>query len=54
MKPLETLQKMCKHCRKYFIKLDRKCTLNAYGECDCPRCQGICECEDIVRALEEP
>lgn len=35
----------CKHCEKYFGKLKRNCTKDILGECDCPVCQGLCNCE---------
>ena len=31
---------MCRHCARFFARF--RC--NAPGECDCPRCQGYCEC----------
>lgn len=34
---------MCKYCREYQLSLGRNCTA-LMGECDCPKCQGICEC----------
>jgi hypothetical protein len=34
---------MCKYCREYHLSLGRNCTA-MLGECDCPKCQGLCEC----------
>jgi hypothetical protein len=25
---------------------NRPCTAAIYGECDCPKCQGLCSCEE--------
>jgi len=36
----------CKHCKEFFAKYS--CGADRYGECDCPRCQGYCECIDKV------
>lgn len=51
--------KRCDRCRRFFARY--RC--NAPGECDCPRCQGMCGCEvvdevvfpkdDDVRQAEE-
>lgn len=35
------IKKICRHCRKFFSSY--RC--NAPDECDCPRCQGFCECD---------
>lgn len=36
---------VCKKCESYFSKY--ACGENhGSGECDCPRCQGFCQCED--------
>jgi hypothetical protein len=34
----------CKHCKKFFQTLHRRCTIHINGECDCPICQGVCSC----------
>lgn len=34
----------CKHCKQFFKTLHRRCTVQLYGECDCPICQGVCSC----------
>lgn len=40
----EWLANQCKHCLEY-ERLKRFCTIDVgEGECDCPRCQGICSC----------
>jgi hypothetical protein len=39
----------CGHCRRFFLDLHRRCTINLNGECDCPICQGICNCEVPAR-----
>jgi DNA (cytosine-5)-methyltransferase 1 len=33
----------CRHCRA-FTEIGRQCTAFIFGECDCPKCQGLCEC----------
>jgi hypothetical protein len=38
----------CKHCEK-FHALGRYCTAKSHGECDCPKCQGFCECKGVKR-----
>ena len=35
----------CKHCEK-FAELGFECSVYTHGECDCPKCQGFCECND--------
>jgi hypothetical protein len=42
-------QKECKYCKKFFAKY--KC--NAPDECDCPKCQGMCECNDMNEGVNE-
>lgn len=37
-------EKKCKHCKKYFDELGLSCTAAKYGECNCPICQGFCQC----------
>lgn len=32
----------CKHCAAFFSKF--RCAAQSHGECDCPKCQGYCEC----------
>ena len=34
--------KLCRFCKKFFSRF--RC--NAPGECDCPKCQGLCTCEE--------
>ncbi len=34
--------KKCKHCREFFKRY--RCAKDTIGECDCPKCQGYCEC----------
>jgi hypothetical protein len=34
----------CQKCDAYFRKY--RCSAASHGECDCPRCQGYCRCED--------
>mgnify|MGYP003336941819 CR=1 FL=1 len=36
--------KKCKHCSKYFANYS--CGKNINGECDCPKCQGFCQCKE--------
>jgi hypothetical protein len=42
--------KPCKFCKKW-KKTGRPCSAEALGECDCPVCQGLCECHDYVGDL---
>jgi hypothetical protein len=35
----------CKSCVRWAMT-KRPCTLSSHGECDCPKCQGLCDCED--------
>lgn len=32
----------CTHCTDFFKRY--QCAKNTIGECDCPKCQGYCEC----------
>lgn len=34
--------KRCKHCEAFFKRY--QCAKTTIGECDCPKCQGYCEC----------
>ena len=36
----------CPSCKQFFDVLNRTCTSLRFGECDCPRCFGTCECGD--------
>ena len=36
----------CEYCIKFFETLGFTCTMDTLMECDCPRCQGMCECEE--------
>lgn len=42
----------CVHCRTFFIGLHRRCTIHLNGECDCPICQGLCDCKVAVVQLQ--
>jgi hypothetical protein len=45
----------CGHCRLFFIELHRRCTISLNGECDCPICQGVCDCRrPVVETLRLP
>ena len=33
----------CESCERFFSRF--QCGKAAYLECDCPKCQGMCECE---------
>jgi hypothetical protein len=33
----------CEHCQQFFAKY--QCGKDTHGECDCPKCQGYCECK---------
>ena len=35
--------KWCKHCKKFYAKF--RCSRVTHLECDCPKCQGYCECK---------
>jgi hypothetical protein len=35
----------CPNCREW-DELERPCTAESHGECDCPKCTGICNCDD--------
>lgn len=37
---VKTIEKQCERCQRFFSKY--RC--NKPEECDCPRCQGMCEC----------
>lgn len=34
----------CKYCEQFFSKFS--CGISLFGECDCPKCQGMCECNE--------
>lgn len=34
----------CQHCQEFFEKYS--CAMEMIGECDCPKCQGYCNCKD--------
>lgn len=36
-------KKPCKRCKEYFARF--RCGVAINHECDCPKCQGLCECE---------
>lgn len=37
--------KQCKYCKEYFAFFScAKDRIGYTGECDCPKCQGLCEC----------
>jgi len=44
----------CGHCHLFFLVLHRRCTVNLNGECDCPICQGLCDCKIAVREAMPP
>lgn len=37
----------CCHCRRFFAQF--RCAAATHGECDCPKCQGYCECGYALR-----
>jgi hypothetical protein len=37
---------VCRHCET-FKQLGFKCSMATHLECDCPICQGLCECGDL-------
>jgi hypothetical protein len=34
----------CSHCAAFFARF--RCSAATHGECDCPRCQGYCTCNE--------
>jgi len=42
----------CKHCKRFFQTLHRRCTIHLNGECDCPVCQGLCWCTNRTPEIE--
>jgi len=38
----------CKECKEFFARFRH----NPAGECDCPKCQGLCECDLPVKDRE--
>jgi len=38
---------LCNTCDMW-AATGRPCTMASYGECDCPDCQGTCECMDVL------
>jgi len=50
---IEKERKMtCKSCSTYFGN-GRHCNADRFGECDCPKCQGLCDCEDEHKSENE-
>lgn len=43
LKVLDKAQAKCDMCAKFFAKY----SCNNPDECDCPKCQGLCLCDDI-------
>lgn len=41
----------CRFCTKFFAQYS--CAKNWVGECDCPKCQGMCECHDLKQPLTD-
>lgn len=40
----DPIKKQCGNCQEFFAK--HTCAvLSGHGECDCPKCQGYCECD---------
>ena len=37
----------CDHCKRFFAQY--KCSASSHGECDCPKCQGYCACNETRR-----
>jgi len=37
--------KVCRECKEFFARYVCAQT-RGYDECDCPKCQGYCECPD--------
>lgn len=33
----------CDYCDTFFKRF--RCSASTHGECDCPKCQGFCECK---------
>jgi hypothetical protein len=34
----------CKYCKEFSARF--RCSAESHGECDCPKCQGYCECKE--------
>ncbi len=41
-RPLPAADQRCRACEQFFARF--QCGAAVYGECDCPKCQGYCEC----------
>jgi len=35
----------CKYCEEFFSRF--RCGKESHGECDCPKCQGYCKCDEL-------
>lgn len=42
----------CEACEEFFERY--RCSRTSHGECDCPKCQGLCECEREVAVTKCP
>jgi hypothetical protein len=38
------IKRACPHCEKFFAAY--RCSKRTHLECDCPKCQGYCECNN--------
>jgi hypothetical protein len=41
----------CSHCQQFFARF--RCSATTHGECDCPKCQGYCQCEEEIALREK-
>jgi DNA (cytosine-5)-methyltransferase 1 len=42
--PAVAYKKQCAHCQAFFAQY--RCAAESHGECDCPKCQGYCKCNE--------
>lgn len=42
----------CAFCQEW-DELQRPCTASSHGECDCPKCTGICKCHEEETTTQE-
>lgn len=40
------MTRICDSCRQFFARF--RCSAASHGECDCPKCQGYCECSMLI------
>ncbi len=40
-----TGSRRCEYCERFFARY--QCAMSTHLECDCPKCQGYCECSEL-------